>query len=270
MSNQAQTALAAWLLQRPVKCTLSREESFLVHPKRHPIRMEYWAGCDDEGKLTALRARMVGDSGPYASVGMKVLERAAGHASGPYHVPGDRRRVRRSADQQLGMRRLPRLRRQPGPVRHGGRDRPPGGRGRHQRLGDALPQRGRRRARSGGPGQVMDDGCRSAHVRCLEAIKPAYDAGRARTARRWASGFGLKNSGLGNGLVEIIKAVVRFDDDGGVEVRHCWTEMGQGVHTVAAPGRRRGARRGPRTGACRRRHHPRARGRPDDRFSRAR
>ena len=38
MSNQAQTALAAWLLRRPVKCTLSREESFLVHPKRHPVR----------------------------------------------------------------------------------------------------------------------------------------------------------------------------------------------------------------------------------------
>ena len=44
MSNQAQTALAAWLLRRPVKCTLSREESFLVHPKRHPVRLEYWAG----------------------------------------------------------------------------------------------------------------------------------------------------------------------------------------------------------------------------------
>src|SRR5208282_2344158 len=87
MSNQAQTALAAWLLGRPVKCTLSREESFLLHPKRHPIRMEYWVGCDDDGMLTALKARMIGDSGPYASVGMKVLERAAGHASGPYRLP---------------------------------------------------------------------------------------------------------------------------------------------------------------------------------------
>ena len=87
MSNQAQTALAAWLLGRPVKCTLSREESFLMHPKRHPITLEYWAGCDQAGRLTALRARMMGDSGAYASVGMKVLERAAGHASGPYRVP---------------------------------------------------------------------------------------------------------------------------------------------------------------------------------------
>ena len=30
---------------------------------------------------------MVGDSGAYASVGGKVLERAAGHACGPYRVP---------------------------------------------------------------------------------------------------------------------------------------------------------------------------------------
>src|SRR5256885_5210700 len=46
-------------------------------------------------------------------------------------------------------------------------------------------------------------------------------------------GLGLKNSGLGNGFKEIARAIVRFDDDGTIEVRHCWTEMGQGVHTVA-------------------------------------
>ena len=87
MANQAQTALAAWLLQQPVKCTLTREQSLLIHSKRHPIRMVYEAGADEHGRLTALRARMIGDSGPYTSVGMKVLERAAGHASGAYHVP---------------------------------------------------------------------------------------------------------------------------------------------------------------------------------------
>ncbi len=57
MSNQAQTALAAWLLGRPVKCTLSREESLLMHAKRHPIELEYWAGCDADGRLTALKVR---------------------------------------------------------------------------------------------------------------------------------------------------------------------------------------------------------------------
>jgi len=45
--------------------------------------MEYALGCDAEGKLTALRARITGDTGAYASVGTKVLERAAGHAAAP-------------------------------------------------------------------------------------------------------------------------------------------------------------------------------------------
>ena len=68
---------------RPVKCTLSREESLRMHAKRHPIHFDYEAGCDADGHLTALRVRGIGDSGAYASVGMKVLERAAGHACGP-------------------------------------------------------------------------------------------------------------------------------------------------------------------------------------------
>ena len=58
-----------------------------MHPKRHPIRLDYTVGCDAEGRLTAVVARMLGDSGAYASVGGKVLERAAGHACGPYRVP---------------------------------------------------------------------------------------------------------------------------------------------------------------------------------------
>ena len=87
MSNQAHASLAAWLLDRPVKCTLSREESLRMHAKRHPIHFEYWAGCDADGRLTALKVRGIGDSGAYASVGMKVLERAAGHACGAYRWP---------------------------------------------------------------------------------------------------------------------------------------------------------------------------------------
>ncbi len=230
MSNQAQTALAAWLLQRPVKCTLSREESFLVHPKRHPIRIEYWAGCDDEGKLTALRARMIGDSGPYASVGMKVLERAAGHASGPYHVPAiDVESVAvRTNNSVCGAFRG-----------FGANQAQFAMEGVIDRLAvevgiSAWEMRFRNAVTPGavwGPGQVMDEGSLGARA-CLEAIKPAYEQA-VRDGKAVGLGFGLKNSGLGNGLVEIIKAVVRFGDDGGVEVRHCWTEMGQGVHTVA-------------------------------------
>ena len=77
----------------------------------------------------------------------------------------------------------------------------------------------------------MDDGCGGAEV-CLDAIKPHYDAARD-AGKAIGLGLGLKNSGLGNGFRELCRAVVRFRSDGVVEVRHGWTEMGQGVHTVA-------------------------------------
>ena len=230
MSNQAQTALAAWLIRQPVKCTLSREESLLMHPKRHPIRMEYEAGCDADGKLTALRARMIGDSGPYASVGMKVLERAAGHASGPYVVPNIDvcSTAVRTNNPVCGAFRG-----------FGANQAQFAMEGVMDRLAemvgiDGWEMRSRNVVKPGdvwGPGQIMDDGCEGARV-CLDAVKPAYYEAKAE-GRPVGVGLGLKNSGLGNGFVEVARAVVRFETDGSVEVRHCWTEMGQGVHTVA-------------------------------------
>ena len=234
MANQAQTALAAWLLGRPVLCTVSREESLRMHPKRHPIRIEMWAGCDSEGRLTALRARMVGDSGPYASVGMKVLERAAGHASGPYTLPNiDVEAVAARTNNPVC-----------GAFRGFGANQAQFAmEGVMDRLAEAVgidgwEMRSRNAVAPGaiwGPGQIMDDGSLGARA-CLEAVKPAWDEARA-AGKSVGMGLGLKNSGLGNGFKEIAKAVVRFDDDyhegGGVEVRHCWTEMGQGIHTVA-------------------------------------
>ena len=77
----------------------------------------------------------------------------------------------------------------------------------------------------------MDEGSRGADS-CLEAIKEPYDQA-IKDGKVVGLGLGLKNSGLGNGAKEIAKAIVRFRKDGKVEVRHCWTEMGQGVHTVA-------------------------------------
>ena len=72
---------------RPVKLTLSRAESLRFHVKRHPLTLTYTVGCDSDGRLLGLRARIVGDTGAYASVGDKVLERAAGHACGVYKFP---------------------------------------------------------------------------------------------------------------------------------------------------------------------------------------
>ncbi len=230
LSNQAQTALAAWLIGQPVRCTLSREESLLLHSKRHPIRMAYRAGCDADGRLTALWARMLGDSGPYASVGMKVLERAAGHACGPYEVPAidvESRAVR--TNNPIG-----------GAFRGFGANQAQFAmEGVMDRLAERVgitgwEIRSRNVVEPGsvwGAGQIMDEGCRGARA-CLDAIRPAYD-GAVADGRPAGLGLGLKNSGLGNGAVELARAIVRFREDGQVEVRHCWTEMGQGVHTVA-------------------------------------
>ncbi len=232
LSNQGHAALAAWLLQRPVKVTSTREQSLLMHSKRHPIRMEYTVGCDADGHLTALRARMVGDSGPYASVGMKVLERAAGHASGPYHLPTiDVKAVCvRTNNPNCGAFRG-----------FGANQAQFAMEGAIDRLAalagiSGWEMRKRNVIRPGqvwGPGQIMDDGSAGAEA-CLDAAKSAYDDALA-AGKAVGIGLGLKNSGLGNGFKEVSKAVVRFLDDDAqtVEVRHCWTEMGQGIHTVA-------------------------------------
>ena len=231
MSNQGQTALAAFLLRRPVKCTLSREESFLIHAKRHPIRLEYWAGCDATGALTALKVRGIGDSGSYASVGMKVLERAAGHASGPYRVPNiDVECVAvRTNNPVCGAFRG-----------FGANQAQFAMEGVMDRLAEQVgisgwDMRKRNVIKPGevwGPGQIMDDGAGGAEE-CLDRAKPHIDAALA-AGKAVGMGLGLKNSGLGNGLREVCAAVVHFRSaDGKVEVRHGFTEMGQGVHTVA-------------------------------------
>jgi len=230
MSNQAHAALAAWLLDAPVKCVLSREESFVMHAKRHPIRMHYEIGCDDAGKLTALRVRAVGDSGAYASVGMKVLERMAGHASGPYHVPSiDVESVAVRTNNPVGGAFRGFGANQAQFAMEGVLDRLA------EKVGiDGWEIRRRNVIRPGmvwGPGQVMDDGCDGA-LACLEAIKPHYDAAR-EAGKAVGLGLGLKNSGLGNGFKEVTRAVVRIENDGTVEIRHGWTEMGQGINTIA-------------------------------------
>ena len=230
MSNQAHASLAAWLLQVPVKCTLSREESFLMHAKRHPIDMSYKIGCDADGKILALHVRAIGDSGAYASVGMKVLERMAGHASGPYQVPNiDVEAIAvRTNNPVCGAFRG-----------FGANQAQFAMEGVLDRLAEKVGIDGWTIRRANvimpgmvwGPGQIMDDGCLGAS-KCLDAIKPAYDEARS-LGKAIGLGLGLKNSGLGNGFKEITRAVVHFKHDGRIEVRHGWTEMGQGINTVA-------------------------------------
>ncbi len=82
---QHHAALIACLTGRAVKVKLTRAESLLIHPKRHPMEMEFSLGCDENGIIQGVAAEVIADTGAYASLGGPVLERACTHAAGPYN-----------------------------------------------------------------------------------------------------------------------------------------------------------------------------------------
>jgi selenium-dependent xanthine dehydrogenase len=228
MTIQAQTALLARLAGRPVRIELTREESIRIHPKRHPLTMTYTVGCDADGRLTAVKARILGDSGAYASVGGKVLERAAGHACGPYRVGA------------VDVEAIAAYTNNPpcGAMR---------GFGVNQtsfaiegcldllaaKVGvDGWEMRWRNIVRVGDlttTGQILEKSVGAAKT--LLAVKPAYDAARA-AGRAVGVACGLKNSGLGNGAIEFGKCRLVVRADGAIDLHTGFTEMGQGLLTV--------------------------------------
>jgi xanthine dehydrogenase molybdenum-binding subunit len=226
LSVQGQAALLATATGRPVLLALSRRESIRLHPKRHPFWMDYSIGCDADGRLVAVRARIVGDNGAYGSVGMKVLERAAAHACGPYRVPNidvEARAVYTNNPPSGAMRGF------------GVNQVAFAIEGLLDRLAEAVGIDGweirwRNALREGdrfatgqrlGPGVGLE--------RTLLAVRDAY-----RAAPLAGIACGVKNCGIGNGVTEQGRAIVRPEADGTVTLYHSWTEMGQGCHTVLA------------------------------------
>ena len=82
---QHHAALLALAAQRPVKVSLTRQESLVVSTKRHPMEIDMTTACDENGYLTAMKAVIISDTGAYASLGGPVLQRACTHAAGPYN-----------------------------------------------------------------------------------------------------------------------------------------------------------------------------------------
>lgn len=228
MSIQAQTALLASLTGRPVKLTLNREESVRLHPKRHPITMHYMVGCDADGRLTAVKARMVGDTGAYASVGAKVLERAAGHACGPYRVPNV------SVEAKAVLTNNPPC----GAMRGFGANQAHFGIDGAldwlaEKVGiDGWEMRWRNAVAVGDAvttGQILEKSV--GLKRTLEAVKDSYYVAR-KQGRAVGIGCGIKNSGIGNGANEWGKARLVVEAGGRVGLYNGYTEMGQGLLTV--------------------------------------
>ena len=226
MSVQGQAALLALLADRPVLLALSRRESIRLHPKRHPFWMDYTVGCDDEGHLLAVRARIVGDNGAYGSVGMKVLERAAAHACGPYRVPNidvEARAVYTNNPPSGAMRGF------------GVNQTAFAIEGMLDRLADEVGIDGweirwRNALREGdrfATGQRLGAGVGLEET--LLAVRDEY-----RAAPFAGIACGVKNCGIGNGMTERGRAILRPEADGTIPLYHSWTEMGQGCHTVFA------------------------------------
>lgn len=225
MTVQGHAALFAWHLKKPVKVVLSREESIRMHPKRHPVFMDITIGCDEQGKFKAIKLKAVGDSGAYASVGTKVMERVAGHATGAYHFP--------CADIEsltVYTNNIP-----SGAMRGFGANQvcfalescideicKQGGFDRWQiRYDNALIE-----GKMTSTGQVLKGGV---GVRaCLEALKPYYDKAKVK-----GLAAGIKNSGVGNGMPDASDVVIDIINAEKIILHHGWTEMGQGIHNMA-------------------------------------
>jgi selenium-dependent xanthine dehydrogenase len=225
LSVQHHAALCAYLLNKPVKVKLNRDESIRMHPKRHPLIMDYTLACDNDGMLTAIKADIIGDTGAYASVGMKVLERAAGHATGAYSIP--------NADiisKAVYTNNIP-----CGAMRGFGVNQvtfaienciddlcEQGGFDRWQfRYNNALVDGG-----VASTGQILKGGTGVRET--LLAVKDQF-----YSAKYAGIACGIKNTGIGNGMPDdgIVKIEIISKDK--VILHHGWTEMGQGVNTMA-------------------------------------
>ncbi len=225
MTVQGHVSLFAHLLQKPVKLHLSREESIIMHPKRHPVWMDISLACDGKGALTALKLKAIGDTGAYASVGTKVMERVAGHASGGYHIP--------SVDVEsltVYTNNIP-----SGAMRGFGANQVAFA---LESCIDELCKMGNFDRWKFRYDNALDDGKMTATGQilgkgvgikaCLLALKDNfYNAKYAGLA------CGIKNSGVGNGMTDFSDVKISILANGRVLIEHGWTEMGQGVQNMA-------------------------------------
>ena len=225
LTVQGHAALCALKSNKPVKVHLTREDSIRMHPKRHPVRMEMSLACDGKGMFTALKLKAYGDTGAYASVGDKVMERVVGHATGAYTVPNVdieaftiyTNNIPSGAMRGFGVPQvtfaiescIDEL------CKLGGFDRW------QIRYNNAL-ENGSKTA----TGQVLEKGV--GLKKTLLAVKTQF-----QSAKYAGIACGLKNTGVGNGMIDDSEVRIEIISKDKVVISHGWSEMGQGVHNMA-------------------------------------
>ncbi|MFP4556747.1 MAG: selenium-dependent xanthine dehydrogenase [Bacteroidales bacterium] len=224
LTVQGHASLFSFLMGKPVKVSLSRSESIRLHPKRHPVFMDMELAADENGKLVALQLRAVGDTGAYASVGAKVIERVAGHATAGYFVPNVDIEAKAVYTNNIPC----------GAMR---------GFGANQvafalesSIDDICYQAGFDRWKFRYNNALVDGLATSTGQKvtgvgiraCLEKIKDDF-----YSAKFSGLACAIKNSGVGNGMVDESKVIIDIISENEVLIKHGWTEMGQGVHSMA-------------------------------------
>lgn len=240
--GQIHAAMLAERTGHPVKILFDRNESLVVHPKRHATKIHIKIGARKDGRLIAVETELYGDTGAYASLGEKVMTRATTHSIGPYeseHAKADCYAMYTNN--------------------------PPAGAFRGfgvtqsafavestidmlaEKLGiDPIELRKINALRVGsitGTGQVLRESV--GLLECIEKVetelhrrvdgdpfKPRFvddDPGRIRA---WGFSVAFKNTGLGGGAPDIAGADIELYEDGSVEVRTSSAELGQGLPTV--------------------------------------
>ena len=225
LSIQAQTAVAAYVLGRPVKTVLTREQSTQHHVKRHAMNISLTVGADADGRLTALRSRIVADAGGYHTTSAKCALRAACHSGGPYRIPNvdvESKAVYTNNPNAGAMRGFGSNQAQF--AMEGVMDILAG------KVGvDGWDIRMRNILNPGdtfATGQIMRESVRGLRE-SLESVKDLY-----KKAKFKGIGCGIKSTGLGNGTTEGGYIVIKVLDGPRIEIRNGYTEMGQGIYTA--------------------------------------
>ena len=228
MSVQHHAALIAFVARVPVKVKLTRQESILIHPKRHPMWMDFTMGCDENGIIQGVQATVVSDTGAFASLGGPVLERACTHAAGPYayenfEIDGTSYYTNNPpagafrgfgvtqtcfATESLLNEMAELVGISPWEIRYRNAIHP----------GGVLPN-----------GQIV--GAETGLVETLEAIKPYYDEA-VKNGEPVGLACAMKNAGVGVGLPDWGRAKLIVGDDAKVHIFSGASCIGQGLGTV--------------------------------------